>query len=41
MGHNLHIYENAENTSRAVAELIKEMAQTKTTKIHQNECWIY
>ena len=29
MGHNLHIYENAENTSRAVAELIKEMAQAK------------
>ena len=31
MSHNLHIYENAENTSRAVAELIKEMAQAKTT----------
>ena len=24
MSHNLHIYENAENTSRAVAELIKD-----------------
>ena len=31
MSHNLHIYENAENTSRAVAELIKEMSLAKKT----------
>ncbi|MBP1676067.1 MAG: 6-phosphogluconolactonase [Bacteroidetes bacterium] len=35
MNYQLHIYENAENTARAVAELIKELARAKEAESKQ------